>query len=111
MRNPSANFGEISRLVGMEWKKLCEVERKAFEDRAHVLNQEAAERTLLGLDAPAGVSVGWAGRSGCGRCWVGWTLVLRWVLGELDAPAGVGVGRVGRPCCGGCRVGCTLLLG
>ena len=55
MRNPSANFGEISRLVGMEWKKLCEVERKAFEDRAHVANQEAAERALLGLDLPAGV--------------------------------------------------------
>ncbi|XP_018021058.1 protein polybromo-1 [Hyalella azteca] len=48
MRNPSANFGEISRLVGMEWKNLCEVERKAFEDRAHVVNQEAAEKALLG---------------------------------------------------------------
>ena len=43
LRNPSANFGEISRIVGMEWKKLLNHEKKVFEDRAHIMNLEAAE--------------------------------------------------------------------
>ncbi|XP_071547124.1 protein polybromo-1 isoform X2 [Panulirus ornatus] len=48
LKNPSANFGEISRLVGIEWKRLTESERKTYEDRAHQMNLESAERALSG---------------------------------------------------------------
>ncbi|CAL4066120.1 unnamed protein product, partial [Meganyctiphanes norvegica] len=47
-RNPVANFGEISRLVGIEWKRLTETERKTYEDRAHDVNLISAERALRG---------------------------------------------------------------
>ncbi|XP_064120961.1 protein polybromo-1-like isoform X6 [Macrobrachium nipponense] len=47
-KNPNANFGEISRLVGIEWKCLMESDRKVYEDRAHQLNLESAERALSG---------------------------------------------------------------
>nr|XP_045600014.1 protein polybromo-1-like isoform X3 [Procambarus clarkii] len=48
LKNPSANFGEISRLVGIEWKRLTETDRKTYEDRAHQMNLESAERALSG---------------------------------------------------------------
>ncbi|KAG0718393.1 Protein polybromo-1 [Chionoecetes opilio] len=48
LKNPQANFGEISRLVGIEWKRLTETDRKLYEDRAHQLNLESAERALSG---------------------------------------------------------------
>ncbi|XP_042217828.1 protein polybromo-1-like isoform X3 [Homarus americanus] len=48
LKNPSANFGEISRLVGIEWKRLTETDRKTHEDRAHQMNLESAERALSG---------------------------------------------------------------
>ncbi|XP_076040531.1 protein polybromo isoform X16 [Oratosquilla oratoria] len=48
LKNPNANFGEISRLVGIEWKCLPEPKRKVFEDRAHQMNLESAERALNG---------------------------------------------------------------
>ena len=51
-KNPNANFGEISRLVGIEWKALTEAERKAFEDRVHQMNLENAEKALNGLQDP-----------------------------------------------------------
>ncbi|XP_068230522.1 protein polybromo-1 isoform X3 [Palaemon carinicauda] len=47
-KNPNANFGEISRLVGIEWKCLMESDRKVYEDRAHQLNLESAEKALSG---------------------------------------------------------------
>lgn len=52
-RNPEANFGEISRLVGIEWKKLTDAERRTFEDRAHQLNLENSEKAQQALaDSP-----------------------------------------------------------
>ena len=51
-KNPHANFGEISRLVGIEWKALTEAERKAFEDRVHQMNLESAEKALNGEPSP-----------------------------------------------------------
>ncbi|KAK7083430.1 Protein polybromo-1, partial [Halocaridina rubra] len=48
LKNPVASFGEISRLVGIEWKYLSAVDRKVFEDRAHQMNLESAERALSG---------------------------------------------------------------
>lgn len=48
LKNPNANFGEISRLVGIEWKCLTETDRKLYEDRAHQMNLESAERALSG---------------------------------------------------------------
>lgn len=60
IKNPSANFGEISRLVGIEWKCLTETERKTYEDRAHQMNLESAERALSGNgpDSPQTPQVG-----------------------------------------------------
>ncbi|RXG72085.1 Protein polybromo-1 [Armadillidium vulgare] len=58
-RNPDSNFGEISRLVGIEWKKLTETERKAFEDKAHQMNLESAEKAqAMLLDSPGTPQVG-----------------------------------------------------
>ncbi|XP_050687170.1 protein polybromo-1-like isoform X6 [Eriocheir sinensis] len=48
LKNPTANFGEVSRLVGIEWKRLTETDRKIYEDRAHQMNLENAERALSG---------------------------------------------------------------
>lgn len=48
LKNPTANFGEVSRLVGIEWKRLTETDRKLYEDRAHQMNLESAERALSG---------------------------------------------------------------
>ncbi|XP_064554339.1 protein polybromo-1 [Drosophila montana] len=40
--NPDATFGDISRLVGNEWKSLPSSVKQSWEDRANKLNEEAA---------------------------------------------------------------------
>ncbi|ALC47662.1 polybromo [Drosophila busckii] len=40
--NPEASFGDISRLVGNEWKNLPASVKQSWEDRANKLNEEAA---------------------------------------------------------------------
>lgn len=66
LKNPTANFGEVSRLVGIEWKRLTETDRKIYEDRAHQMNLENAERALSGNgpDSPQASQVGMQGRFG-----------------------------------------------
>lgn len=44
--NPEANFGDISRLVGNEWRSLPQVERQGWEERAAKVNQENTRRLL-----------------------------------------------------------------
>ncbi|XP_067618528.1 protein polybromo-1 [Eurosta solidaginis] len=47
--NPEASFGDISRMVGTEWKNLPASVKQSWEDRASRLNEESAARreTLL----------------------------------------------------------------
>jgi len=45
--NPEAGFGEVSKIVGLEWKKLTEDEKRQFEIRAHVIADERAKADLL----------------------------------------------------------------
>lgn len=70
LKNPTANFGEVSRLVGIEWKRLTETDRKIYEDRAHQMNLENAERALSGNgpDSPQASQVSRQGVfEGCGE--------------------------------------------
>lgn len=39
-KNPDSNFGEISRIVGNEWRSLTSTEKQNWEDRAAKLNEE-----------------------------------------------------------------------
>lgn len=48
--NPDAGFGEVSRLVGVEWKKLSDEHKRQYEARAHII---AEERTKAELQSPA----------------------------------------------------------
>lgn len=68
LRNPSANFGEVSRLVGIEWKRLTETDRKSYEDRAHQMNLETAEKALSGggPDSPQAPQVSIIHHQHCG---------------------------------------------
>jgi protein polybromo-1 len=40
--NPEASFGDISRMVGLEWKALPEDTRRIWEEKASKLNEENA---------------------------------------------------------------------
>ncbi|XP_011198605.2 protein polybromo-1 [Bactrocera dorsalis] len=42
--NPDASFGDISRMVGTEWKNLPASVKQSWEDRASRLNEESAAR-------------------------------------------------------------------
>lgn len=42
--NPEAKFGDISRLVGTEWRSLSSSERQVWEERASKINEETARR-------------------------------------------------------------------
>lgn len=42
--NPEATFGDISRLVGNEWRSLPLVERQSWEERAAKINEENTKR-------------------------------------------------------------------
>ncbi|XP_058792072.1 protein polybromo-1 isoform X2 [Phymastichus coffea] len=41
--NPDSTFGEISRLVGNEWRKLPPLEKTMWEERANKLNEEGGQ--------------------------------------------------------------------
>jgi hypothetical protein len=45
--NPEAGFGEVSRIVGVEWKKLNDEQKKQYESRAQYIAQERAKNDLL----------------------------------------------------------------
>jgi protein polybromo-1 len=45
--NPESNFGEISRIVGNEWRSLPTSEKQAWEERASKLNEETKAMLLL----------------------------------------------------------------
>lgn len=45
--NPDAGFGEVSRIVGVEWKKLNDEQKRQYEVRAQYIAQERAKNDLL----------------------------------------------------------------
>lgn len=55
--NPESNFGEISRIVGNEWRSLPPSEKLAWEEKASKLNEETKALLLdeqsCGSPAPA----------------------------------------------------------
>lgn len=42
--NPDSTFGEISRIVGNEWRSLSTPEKQAWEEKADKCNKETAAR-------------------------------------------------------------------
>ncbi|KAI1728893.1 HMG (high mobility group) box domain-containing protein [Ditylenchus destructor] len=45
--NPEAGFGEVSKIVGVEWKKLPEENKRQYEVRAQYIAEERAKADLL----------------------------------------------------------------
>lgn len=45
--NPESNFGEISKIVGNEWRSLTTAEKQAWEEKASKLNEETKALLLL----------------------------------------------------------------
>ncbi|VDN28141.1 unnamed protein product [Gongylonema pulchrum] len=44
VENPEAGFGEVSKIVGIEWKKLSEEQKKQYEVRAEYIANERAKQ-------------------------------------------------------------------
>ncbi|VDM97590.1 unnamed protein product [Thelazia callipaeda] len=44
--NPEAGFGEVSKIVGIEWKKLSEDQKKQYEIRAEYIANERAKQEV-----------------------------------------------------------------
>lgn len=44
--NPESTFGDISRIVGSEWKALATTEKQVWEERASKLNEETKAQLL-----------------------------------------------------------------
>ncbi|XP_021953815.1 protein polybromo-1 isoform X3 [Folsomia candida] len=49
-RNSTSSFGEISRMVGQEWKKLPRSEKQKYEERAAKMNEEKEAAIAKGID-------------------------------------------------------------
>lgn len=45
--NPEAGFGEVSKIVGVEWKKLNEEQKRQYETRASMIAEERAKNDML----------------------------------------------------------------
>lgn len=45
--NPESTFGDISRIVGSEWKSLPTTEKQVWEEKASKLNEETKALLLL----------------------------------------------------------------
>lgn len=44
LENPESKFGDISRMIGDEWRALPQVERRQWEDRASTINENNATK-------------------------------------------------------------------
>ncbi|XP_037079374.1 protein polybromo-1-like [Pollicipes pollicipes] len=56
--NPAANFGDISRLVGTEWKNLSAGEKAAYEERAARMNADSVASLRMEADTPTRAAMG-----------------------------------------------------
>lgn len=45
--NPDAGFGEVSKIVGIEWKRLSDSQKRQYETRAQFIAEERAKADLL----------------------------------------------------------------
>jgi hypothetical protein len=45
--NPAAGFGEVSKIVGIEWKRLSDEDKREYETRAQYIAAERAKAELL----------------------------------------------------------------
>lgn len=45
--NPDAGFGEVSKIVGIEWKRLSDEQKRQYEKRAQYIAEERAKAELL----------------------------------------------------------------
>lgn len=45
--NPEAGFGEVSKIVGIEWKKLSTESKKEYEMRAQFIAEERAKAEVV----------------------------------------------------------------
>ncbi|KAI3413369.1 Protein polybromo-1 [Globodera pallida] len=45
--NPEAGFGEVSKIVGIEWKRLSTEQKRQYESRAQFIAEERAKAALL----------------------------------------------------------------
>lgn len=45
--NPDSNFGEISKIVGNEWRSLSAGEKQAWEEKASRINEDVKAQLLL----------------------------------------------------------------
>jgi len=52
-RNPSSSFGEISRLVGTDWRKKTAREKLVYEEKAAKMNEEKEIAFREGLEIPS----------------------------------------------------------
>ena len=49
-KNPTSSFGEISRIVGNDWRKMTAPEKQVYEERAARMNEEKEQAMLAGID-------------------------------------------------------------
>lgn len=56
LENPDCKFGDISRMIGDEWRALPTVERRQWEDRASAINEQNATKYAedMALNGTAG---------------------------------------------------------
>ena len=45
--NPESNYGELKKMVGLEWKKLSNDQKRQYEMRAQVIADEREKAELL----------------------------------------------------------------
>uniref|UniRef100_A0A1I7S1Z0 HMG box domain-containing protein n=1 Tax=Bursaphelenchus xylophilus TaxID=6326 RepID=A0A1I7S1Z0_BURXY len=45
--NPESGFGEVSKIVGVEWKKLTDEQKRQYEERANIIADARAKNDLL----------------------------------------------------------------
>uniref|UniRef100_A0A146KQX2 Protein polybromo-1 n=1 Tax=Lygus hesperus TaxID=30085 RepID=A0A146KQX2_LYGHE len=53
LSNPECNFGEVSRIVGNEWRKLSASDKASWEEKAARINEETANRPPSPAPSPA----------------------------------------------------------
>lgn len=67
LENPECKFGDISRMIGDEWRALPQNERRQWEDRASAINEQNASKYAeemannggkdMGKDSPSSSSI------------------------------------------------------
>jgi hypothetical protein len=56
LENPECKFGDISRMIGDEWRALPPVERRQWEDRASTINEQNATKYAEDMALNGGIT-------------------------------------------------------